>query len=220
VGHSFLNPNQAEFQEIDERVVRYEYDPRRAAQIITELGYTRAPDGTYRDAAGQRLALEVRTTGDNDIHRSTLLAVADYWTRAGVPVDQVIVPIQRQRDREYRANYPAFDMLKNPNDIRGLQRLHSAEARLPETGYVGSNYGRYMVPEFDALLDRYYVTIPKRERIQALGDVIHHISDQLNVMGLFYDAEPLMVGSRVLNVAANRAARSSSMWNAHEWDVR
>ncbi len=220
VGHSFLNPNQAEFQEIEDRVVRYEYDPRRTAQIITELGYTRAPDGTYRDAAGQRLALEVRTTGDNDIHRSTLLAVADYWTRAGVPVDQVIVPIQRQRDREYRANYPAFDMLKNPNDIRGLQRLHSAEARLPETGYVGSNYGRYMVPEFDALLDRYYVTIPKRERIQTLGDVIHHISDQLNVMGLFYDTEPLMVGNRLLNVAVNRVARSSQMWNAYEWDVR
>jgi len=219
VGHSLLSPNQAEFKEIEERLIRYEYDPRKAADMITALGYTKAADGMFRDASGQRLSVEVRTTADNDIHRSTLTAVADYWQRAGVGVEQVIVPIQRQRDREYRANFPGFDMLKNPNDIRALQRLHSSESRLPENNYVGANYARYMVPEFDAMLDRYFVTIPKRERIQALGEIIHHVSDQLNVMGLFYDTEPLMIGNRLRNVASNPIPRSSPVWAIYEWDV-
>jgi peptide/nickel transport system substrate-binding protein len=218
VAHSFLSPGQAEYRDIEARAIRYEYDPRKAAEMLTALGFTKGADGMFRDAAGQRLVLEERTTGDNDIHRTTQTALADYWQRAGVGVDQVIVPIQRQRDREYRANYPAFDMLKNPNDIRALPRLHSSEARLPENSYVGSNYARYMVPEFDGLLDRYFVTIPRQARLQALGDLVHYISDQLNVMGLFYDTEPLMIGNHLRNVAPNPNPRSSPVWDIYNWE--
>jgi hypothetical protein len=40
-----------------------------------------------------------------------------------------------------------------------------------------------MNPEFDALIEKYHATVPRQERIQALGEIVPHISDQLNVMG-------------------------------------
>src|SRR5207249_3976846 len=34
IPHSFLNPNQPEYRDIEAAVPRYEYDPRRAAQLL------------------------------------------------------------------------------------------------------------------------------------------------------------------------------------------
>jgi len=39
------------------------------------------------------------------------------------------------------------------------------------------------------------------------------------VVPLFHDAEPALVGNRLLNVGA-RKGDALQGWNAHEWDVR
>jgi peptide/nickel transport system substrate-binding protein len=58
VVHSYLSPSDApEYQAMSGRVVRYEFDPRQAAQLLDGLGYTRGVDGVLRDASGARLAL-------------------------------------------------------------------------------------------------------------------------------------------------------------------
>jgi hypothetical protein len=77
-----------------------------------------------------------------------------------------------------------------------------------------------MSPELDALLDRYYTTIPRQERTGVLGEIVRHTTDRLTLMGLFYDAEPLMIGSRLVGVAAAKAADSSPGWNAEQWDLK
>ena len=72
-----------------------------------------------------------------------------------------------------------------------------------------------MNPEFDALIDTYLTTIPAAPRMQVLGQIVHHISDQLNVMGLFYDLRTTLVSNRLEHVSAQHPT-----WNAHEWNVR
>lgn len=227
VAHSFLGPNQPQYREIEAGLIRYEYDPRKAVQMIEGLGYTRGVDGFFRpdssgrDAANQKLSVELRTTTLNELQLSSVLAVADYWQRIGITVDQLVIPIQRQNDLEYRATYPAFELLAGtPSDVRGIGQLHSSKARVPQNNFVGSNYARYINPEFDALIDRYFVTIPKQERRQVLGQIIYHISENLNAIGLFYNASPLMIGNRLVGVAATTAPSTSPLWNIHEWDVR
>jgi len=61
VAHSFLPPGQAEYREVEAQLPRYEYEPRRATQMIEALGYTRGADGALRDQTGQRLEIEIRT---------------------------------------------------------------------------------------------------------------------------------------------------------------
>jgi hypothetical protein len=48
-----------------------------------------------------------------------------------------------------------------------------------------------------------------------LSQIVHHVSDQLNAMGLFYDIGTTLVGNRVLNVPA-----SNPTSNVHEWDLQ
>lgn len=221
VAHSFLQPNQPQYREIEAQVMRYEYDPRRAEQMITELGYTRRPDGFFVDSTGQRLSVELRTTAQNDIQPAAQAIVADAWKRLGVDVETVMIPVQAQRDPAYRATFPAFELLNGPpNGEEGLAGLHGSRARLPENNFIGSNYPRYQNPEFDALLDRYFVTIPLQERIQVLGQIIRHISVNLNEMGLFHTARPVLVANRTLGFGSVPSPRSTEAWNVHLWDVR
>src|SRR5439155_3827819 len=44
VADSVLNPGLPQYRDIVARVPKYPYDPTRATQLLTELGYTKAPD--------------------------------------------------------------------------------------------------------------------------------------------------------------------------------
>lgn len=74
--------------------------------------------------------------------------------------------------------------------------------------------------ELDALIDRYFVTVRAADRTQVLGDILHHMSDRLNVMGLVHTSIGDGVANRLLNVSIQRASSATITWNAHQWAVR
>jgi peptide/nickel transport system substrate-binding protein len=215
VAHSFIPPDDPDYGVIGPNVVRYDYDPARAMRLIEEVGYTRGPDGFYRDASGRRLVVELRTTA-HPLREQLQPVIGEFWQRVGAGMDPIIIPRQRAQDREYRATTLGFDFRFNPPDVT---RYHSTKIPLPENNYRGDNNARYRSAELDGLLDRYLVTIPKPERLQILGQVIRHMTDQLVVVPLLHDAEPALLGNRLINVSA-RKADSYQPWNVHEWDVR
>ncbi|HZT06756.1 MAG TPA: ABC transporter substrate-binding protein [Chloroflexota bacterium] len=221
VAHTFLHPREPDYAQVEDRIVKYDFDPRRAMDMIQALGYTRGADGMFQDSNGRGLSLEIRTSPEQDIQVKTLFAIADAWEHVGVATEPNVMAEQRIRDREYVQTFPAFLMYRQPNDPNGLLlRLYSWQAPMPENNFVGRNHPRYRNPEFDAMIDRYYTTIPKRERTAVLGDIIHHTTDLLTMMGLFYDAEPVIIGNRLVNVAAAKSADSTPVWNVDLWDVR
>jgi hypothetical protein len=76
-----------------------------------------------------------------------------------------------------------------------------------------------MNPDFDALIDKYFMTIPKAERNQVMGQIVHQISDQLIIMGILYNTSPTLMSNRMLNVGA-AGNGGTQAWNSHLWDVK
>ncbi len=221
VADSWLLPNQPQYKEIEERnVIRFPYDPRKAMELISGLGYMRGSDGWFADAAGNRLSVEVRTTAGDDAREKMLLAIVDYWKQIGLQGNPVLVPRQQAQDLAYRATFPGFELNRNPPDERGTQNLHSRLIPLPENGFrVTGNRSRYRNAELDTLVDRYFVTIPLQERMQIMGQIVRHFSENLPVTPILYDAIPTMVSNRLVNVGAG-GPYGSQAWNAHLWDVK
>ncbi len=206
-------PIDPSYAEVEKSVVQYPYDPRRSAQLIEGLGYTKGGDGIYQDAAGQKLQVEIRST-DRDINVKSMLAVANYWQQVGVASDQIVIPAARQADLQYRALFPAFDTGGTFGMLGSLTSMTKAEMRLPENNYQGTNRGNYFNPDLEKTINQYYVTIPLGPRFDLLKQIYQTITDQAIVMYLYYDVDPFMVANRITNVSP------SYYGNAHLWDVK
>jgi peptide/nickel transport system substrate-binding protein len=219
VAETFLPPNRPEYADIERGIPRYPYDARRAMQLIEGLGYSHGPDGIYRDAAGTRLSVEIRSSGGDPAQENSLiLSTADYWQRVGVGTDVLFIPAQRNQDREYRATRPGFVLRAGPSDLAGLQSLTSAQVPRQETNFAGTNDTRYANPEFDALWNRYLTTIPLGERMQVARQLVNHVAEQVIVLPIFYRMEPTAVSNRLKGATA-RQLLSTQAWNAELWDV-
>lgn len=207
---SFVKPNDPEFNDVQAAIVRYPYDPRKAMDMIAGLGYARGADGMFRSPSGDTIPIEIRTLSA-DLNQKTTLSVVDYWRRAGVDAAIFTIPPQRQGEGEFRANFPGFQILLG--SISPIA-LHSARAPLAANQFlVTGNYPRYMNPEYDALADRYYATIPRAERMEVLRQVIRWQTDQLLAVPLFQYVDPSLISNRLRNIVPN------STFNLHEWDV-
>lgn len=213
VAHSFVGSWEPEYKDVESSIIRYDYDPRRATQMIEELGYSKGADGFFRDRAGQPLALEVRAANEPEIDVNSNLTVRDAWRALGVAAESELYSRQLSRDLEYRATFPAFQLQRQPNRLDTLIRFQSAQVPLAENNWRGENKGRYTNPEMDALVDRFYTTIPRQERNQLLAQITRHMTERLNVLGLFNDGIPVMVGNHLRNIYA-----VNQTWNATEWD--
>jgi peptide/nickel transport system substrate-binding protein len=201
---------------VQDRIVRYPFDPRRAAEKIQALGHSRGADGLFRDSSGEKLSLQVRTTEQNTIQARTIFPLVDYWKRIGLDVDGLVVPNQLIPDREYRAQFPGFELVSSGHSVKStaIRQYHSASTPLPANRFQGSNRARYQDPELDASIDRYLTTIPMRERLTALGDILHQQTEQVTMFPLFYQVDGAVLGSvRLKNVTGGK------MWNAHLWDL-
>ncbi len=217
VAHVFMNPAHADYPTAEPRIAKYAYDPRRAAEMLRGLGYATSADGGLRGADGAVLEIELRTmTGD--VVGKAGEAVADQWRKAGLRVQTTVVTAQRTRDREWRSLRPGFETMRRGTGLENLSSYHSREIPLPETRFTGANIPRYANPELDGLLDRYLATIPRAERAEVLAQIMRHMSEQLNIMTLFYDTEPALISRRLVNVTA-RPVGSTQGWNVHLWDV-
>jgi len=190
--------------------------------LLGELGYTRRADGFLYDGAGQKLSLQVYTTVQNEMHPKAIAAVADFWQQVGVAVDQVLIPVQRASDREYRATFPAFELVERPSDLtsRTVVGFHSNSTPLPENRFsVTGNVSRYRNAELDSYIDRYVTTIPRAERLQALEQIVHHQTEQVTQIGLINTVTPTLINNRIENVTG-KASRGTEAWNAEQWSVR
>ena len=220
VAHSFLNPNQPQYQEIEAALPRYEYDTRTAVGLMQEMGNAKGGDGMYRDAAGQTLQIDVRS-GPQDQAAKPATAIAGYWQQLGVAATADRVNPQRLQDLEYLATFPAFFVRAGTNDIGGLRYFQSSASALPSNNFRvpgNGNRSRYMNAPLDALLDTYFKTLPIAERTRVLGSIIHQVADQVATVGLYYNPSPGAFSNRVLNVSQQWPS-SFITWNAYEWDV-
>jgi peptide/nickel transport system substrate-binding protein len=213
VADSFFKPEDLEYGETRASIVPYAYDPRRALDLLGGIGFHRDPAGALLDPGGQRLAMDVRAYTTREIHPKALLPVVSFWQQNGIAAEPDIRPAQAGTPED-QSTFPSFLVLRQPTGITRIQGLLISQARLPENRYVGSNNGRYMNAEVDALAQRFFTTIPRTERMAIAGQILNHVTENLPMLPLFYDAQAVLLANRAMNVPA-----LAQTWNAHQWDV-
>jgi peptide/nickel transport system substrate-binding protein len=210
VAHSNVLPDDKMFKYVDPRIVKYPHDQRQAIDLIQGLGHTRGQDGTFRNAAGQPLNVELRSTPGREVNEKVALSVAEMWKQVGIGVEINVLSLALNSDREYRATKPAFEVVGQPT---GAYRFHSREMPTAATRFVGDNRMRYSNPVTDDLADRFLITIPEAERGEVAAQLWHHVTENVVMLTFFHEATQRVRSKRVLNITEPLG------WNAHLWDV-
>jgi peptide/nickel transport system substrate-binding protein len=213
VAHSWVQPDTPEGRAVEPSIVRYAYDPRASMQMIEGLGYTRGGDGVFQGADGNKLSVQILTVQLNAFNVPSTLSVARYWQQIGLDVQTDVLPAVRVTDRQARALFPSFALI-----ARGAQtpdaNYTSRSVPTADNNYSGGNIARYGSPELDAIINRYFVTIPFQERMVVLGDMVRHQTTELTMLPLFFAGQAFILGpARLKNVVG------AEVWNAHLWSL-
>lgn len=216
---SWLIPNQPPYQDVEASVRQYEFDPRKAAQIIESLGYPRGADGSFSTSGGQRLSVELRATGGDDTRQKMHLAIADQWQRAGVGVDVHVIPRHLNQDREYRARRPGFVLTGGSSDLATLGTFISTAIPTPENNYTGSNDAAWANPRYDELYARYLVTLSREERLPLMGEMLRMVAEEVPAFPILYQVDVTAISHRLDGVSPYSASNVKA-WNAHLWDLK
>ena len=215
VSHTHAVPALPDFEQIQGSAVRYGYDVRRSAELLEEAGYRRGAGGLWEDAAGHRVAFEHWAPTGGVQGRSALVAT-DFWRAAGLSVEHVTLPATIEARR--RAEQPGILTSSAGGDYSAIWRyFHSSFAPVAENRYTGSNRARYMLPEQDALLERWYSTVPLQERAQALQAVTRYQTENAIWMGYMYNPQLSLISNRLRDVAPS--SYSNKTYDAHRWDL-
>lgn len=218
ISHIPWSTNDPDYNDIVAKVEKYPFDVNRAAAMFQSVGYAKGPDGFLRDTAtGRRLdQIEFRTTGEQVFQVRMLAAMSDYFKNVGLDINQVVIPQERTADRVYRVTNPGLEELQfgyGPSTL--INFMHSSLLPTAANGYTSGNYPRYSNPQWDALLEKYAVTITPAERKQVLTDTMVYLSDELMDMSIIYGVSVQFASKRMAGVP-----EINPIWTAEVWDVK
>jgi peptide/nickel transport system substrate-binding protein len=213
-------PTDPLFERANRIIARYPYDPPRAAALLEEAGWTRRGDQLL-SASGERFsvgfAMEIRTTEMAD-NLTEMRIMADYFGRLGMEILQTGVPEARNRDNEYRANFPHLNITGQVIDLPQTLRYYSQdECPTAEKRFTGLNRGCWSNPEYDRLYRVAMTTLSQQERADAIVNSLKILTEEAGVIPMSYNLDNIAARKGLVGPGARWPAARGDTWNVHEW---
>ncbi len=189
VAHTTVNPLDGMH---DDAVRQWPFDPARAGTLLTEAGWTPGPDGIRRNAAGDRLVLELMTTAGNRSREQVQQVIQGMWRQAGIEArirnEPPRVFFGETVSRRRFTGAAMFAWISSPENVPRTT-LHSAEIPTEARNWSGQNYTGFRNAEMDALLEALPIELD-RERRRALWHRLQAIyAEQLPAIPLWFRSD-------------------------------
>jgi peptide/nickel transport system substrate-binding protein len=171
VSHSFVTPDDPRWEWVDDVVAKYDYDPRRALELLGSAGWRPGPDGAMVNAAGERVTLAYETS---PAFQRTATVTAPYWRAIGLGIDEVVLSPADARDSRRVVQFPALMVTGIPLAWeQNLARLFGPRCPSENNRWTGFNSGCYQNPQHDATIEALQMEIdPVAQRRRA--DIDRH----------------------------------------------
>lgn len=211
--HMFLAPGDAAFRPAEAAVTRYPFDLQRSAQLLAEAGWTRGPDGTLRNASGDRFDLGLRVT-EGTLNNKEAAVVGEFWKAIGINPEIELMPRALQNDQEYRAKFPGVSF-SSPSGIDVINRFWTDNIPSDANRWRGSNRGGYSNPEYDRVSSEFLRTVDPRARIDLHVRVLKLLSDEVAAIPFYYQVDVYGVRNGLKGVVPTADGQGWTVENAH-----
>jgi peptide/nickel transport system substrate-binding protein len=224
VAHSWMSPVHPLLTEaVQATMVRYEYDPDLALQLMAEAGWTPGAGGVLTNAVGEPFTVSIRTVAGDKLKESTQALVSDFWTQIGVQVETDNQPSQVIFDSAhlFRFGWPSaflFNFGGNPNLLAGQYRCQDIPNEA--NSWSGSNLGDYCNEDYDAAYAEQDIntTLDVAEREAIVAKLMPIWTDTLPFLPLYFKPEVATVRTGVTGLAPS-GTNEGWLYNVYEWDI-
>ena len=202
-------------------VPKYPFDPKRAAALLDEAGWTEKRGGIRHNGKGERLQIEFMTTAGNKSRELVQQAIQSQWRQIGIDARIRNEPARvyfgkTVRHREFK-NLAMYAWFSSPNSVPRTT-LHSTMIPTEANNWSGQNYTGYSNPKMDQLLDDVEVKCEPEENIRLWHDLQTLYSTDLPVLPLFFRANAFILPQWLQNVTPTGHQYPSSLW-VEDWSV-
>jgi peptide/nickel transport system substrate-binding protein len=220
VADSWVHPSFKHYGQVQDAISRYPHDPRRAAAMLSDLGWQPGAGGTLQKG-NQRFELTIR---DREEPKAPLI-IADFWKQIGVSASYEQQTAQELRDRAARAQYSGMELSRGSMPpLTIIRSLITDAIPTPENRWAGSNRGGYSNPAWDDLGRQLLNALDDQRRVGVEREMVRVLTSDLPLMPLMYDLDVLLQGGGLsgLIIATGTSHNGQIMhtWNMHEWDMR
>jgi len=218
VAHSFVNPLDRMY---DATLPRIPFDPEGAQRLLDEAGWRVGADGIRRNAAGERLSLELMTTAGNRSRELVQQVLQAMWRAVGVEIrirnEPPRVFFGETVSRRRFQGMALFAWISAPENVPRTI-LHSSEIPSEARNWAGQNYTGFRHAEMDELLERLPVTLEAEARRPLWRRVQEIYATDIPVIPLFFRADAHIWPRWLDGVRPTGHLAPSSLW-VEEWRV-
>jgi len=188
----FYDGLQPYFDAIEDLLDKYPagtYNPTKAEELLTSLGYAKDADGYWTSAAGERLKVRYVVNADSTEEMKVSTVLADQLESAGIEVEVQPLTGGVLSDTTLRGEYDIKLHSFCPGYIFDNLELFHSKYYVPlgeAAPWFERNSFRYRNEEFDAILDEMAETPPTE--VDAIKDQFHR------AMEIWLDELPVIPG--------------------------
>jgi len=177
----------------DQNIARYNYDPRKAEQLLDAAGFPRNPG-----ASGMRLKLTLKTSTE-EASRILGAALQEQWRKVGVDLELRPLEFATLFSDMTSGNFQLYTLrwIGANNDPDTFFEYIFDSKMIPP---AGANRGHYRNPEVDALLDKARLESNQQKRRDLFRQVQKIISEDLPYVSLWFMDNVSVYRKRISNV--------------------
>jgi len=197
----------------DKIAIKYEYDPKKAAQMLDDAGWKMGSDG-IRAKGGQKFSFNMWTNSGNKTRENYLLVLQEGWKNIGVEMKPQFEEFSVYLDR-INKNFD-FDMF-----LVGFSwDVDPDQQTMWNTNQHGSGFNSYHYsnPKVDMLLDQGLHLLDQEKRKAIYLDMQNQVIADAPALVSDFPKGIVGVNKRVKNRIPNGVAGSDRN-NAHQWYV-
>ena len=217
VAHTYLPPKHPGYAS---DVTKYAYDPARARALLQEAGFTPGPDGIMRNAAGQRLALELNTTAGNRVREQVEQIIQQNLREIGVEITIQNFPARVYfGDITNHRKFKALAMYAWLFDPTSHCDLFYTSDGIPNeaNGWSGQNYPGYRSERMDKACKTASRELDEAKRNNLLKESAKIFAEDLPAMPLYYRVSVSAVKAELAPFNPTGLSGIYETYNAHRW---
>ena len=208
------------YPQIERVITKYPYDPRRADQLLGEVGFAKAGDGVYAspgsDGSGSKCGASP-VVPRSRTRRSSPTPFPELRAGHDDPAPSVIAP---RIGRYGQGHLPGTDPEQQYVAARpGARKMAQRQHRPPGQQLDLRNRTGFTDPEYNRLHELWSTTLDRTQANGYLADMMRLLSESVGLFPLYYNFQ-VVAHTATLRGPQPMTPDSSRYGNIHEWEWR